>query len=299
MFFTKASDVSRGDDVTRKKGDCGPKHQEHACAILQSRSLHDSSAIVRGMRVEIPAQLVERLAAAERVVALTGAGVSAESGVPTFREAQTGLWAQYRAEELATPEAFQRQPKLVWDWYEWRRTLVAKAAPNPGHFALSELEQLVPEFSLLTQNVDGLHQRAGSQRVIELHGSIFDTLCFDEGTQVLTWSDDGSVPPRCPRCAGWLRPGVVWFGEPLPEAALASASRAAAECQLLLSIGTSSLVHPAARLPYDAKAAGALIVEINPTETALSKHADYVLRGPAGEMLPQLLRLLRKAKAAR
>jgi NAD-dependent deacetylase len=251
------------------------------------------------MGVEIPAELVERLGAAERVVALTGAGISAESGVPTFRDAQTGLWAKYRAEELATPEAFREHPKLVWDWYEWRRTLVARAEPNAGHHALSELEQLVPDFSLLTQNVDRLHQRAGSRRVIELHGNIFDTLCFDEGTQVLTWAEDGSVPPRCPRCAGLLRPGVVWFGEPLPEAALASASRAAAECQLLLSIGTSSLVQPAARLPYEAKAVGSLIVEINPAETALSEHADYVLRGLAGEILPQLLRLLREAKRAR
>jgi NAD-dependent deacetylase len=248
------------------------------------------------MGVEIPAELSERLAAAERVVALTGAGISAESGVPTFRDAQTGLWAKYRPEELATPEAFLKQPKLVWDWYEWRRTLVAQAEPNAGHRALSELEQLVPEFSLLTQNVDGLHQRAGSQRVIELHGSIFDTLCFEEGTQVLTWDDDGSRPPHCPRCAGLLRPGVVWFGELLPEAALASASRAAAECQLLLSIGTSSLVHPAARLPYDAQAAGALIVEVNQTETPLSERADYVLRGPAGEILPQLVARLRESK---
>jgi NAD-dependent deacetylase len=251
------------------------------------------------MSVEIPAELVERLGAAERVVALTGAGVSAESGVPTFRDAQTGLWAKYRAEELATPEAFRKQPKLVWDWYEWRRTLVARAEPNAGHHALGELEQLVPEFSLITQNVDGLHQRAGSQRVIELHGSIFDTLCFDEGTKILTWNDDGSVPPRCPRCAGLLRPGVVWFGELLPEAALASATRAAAESQVLLSIGTSSLVHPAARLPSDAQAAGSLIVEINPAETPLSQRADYVLRGPAGEVLPQLLRHLRETKRAK
>lgn len=168
-----------------------------------------------------------------------------------------------------------------------------RAQPNAGHRALSELEQLVPEFSLLTQNVDGLHQRAGSRKVIELHGSIFDTRCFEEGTQVLTWADDGSLPPHCPRCAGLLRPGVVWFGELLPEAALASALRAAAECQLLLSIGTSSLVHPAARLPYEAQAAGALIVEINQTETPLSEYADYVLRGPAGEILPQLAGLLR------
>src|SRR5450432_216032 len=251
------------------------------------------------MGVEIQAELIARLAAAERVVALTGAGISAESGVPTFRDAQTGLWAKYRPEELATPEAFRKQPKLVWDWYQWRRALVAQAEPNLGHRALSELEQLVPEFSLLTQNVDGLHQRTGSRRVIELHGNIFDTLCFDEGTPVLTWDEDGAVPPRCPRCAGLLRPGVVWFGEPLPAAALASAFRAAAECQLLLSIGTSSLVHPAARLPYDAKAAGALIVEINQADTPLSERADYVLRGSAGEILPQLVARLRESKRAR
>src|SRR5262245_6364887 len=166
----------------------------------------------------ISAELVQLLAKAKYVTALTGAGVSAESGVPTFRDAQTGLWAKYKPEDLATPRAFRRNPRLVWEWYAWRRNLVADAKPNPAHLALVAMEKRFTGFHLITQNVDGLHQRAGSRRVIELHGNITRTKCFDEGTIVSSWPDAGDVPPKCPDCGGLLRPDVVWFEEPLPEA---------------------------------------------------------------------------------
>ena len=166
----------------------------------------------------IPAELLQRLAAAKSVTVLTGAGVSAESGVPTFRDAQTGLWAKFSPEELATPRAFRRNPRLVWEWYEWRRKLVAGAKPNPAHLALAEMENLFLRFHLITQNVDGLHQRAGSRNVIELHGNITRTKCSEEGTIVSSWKDTGDVPPKCPACGGLLRPDVVWFEEPMPEA---------------------------------------------------------------------------------
>src|SRR2546426_8210907 len=168
--------------------------------------------------VALPPNLIERLKSARRVVVLTGAGVSAESGVPTFRDAQTGLWSKFNPEELATPRAFRRNPRLVWEWYEWRRKLVADAKPNPVHVALVEMEKLFPQFHLITQNVDGLHQRAGSRRVIELHGNITRTKCFNEGTIVSSWKETGDVPPRCPNCGGWVRPHVVWVGEPMPQA---------------------------------------------------------------------------------
>lgn len=226
------------------------------------------------------------------MVALTGAGISAESGVPTFRDAQTGLWAKCKAEELATPEAFLENPRLVWDWYVWRRQLTQQAQPNPGHYALVELAQRYPQFSLVTQNVDGLHARAGSRDVIELHGNIEVNLCFDEGTPVDEPVDDGSVPPHCPRCGAYVRPGVVWFGEALPRRALEQAEAAVRACDVVLSIGTSGLVHPAAGLPLIAKQSGALLVEINPNATPLTPHAHHVLSGPAGEVLPELVRAL-------
>ena len=240
---------------------------------------------------DYPAGLIESLRMARRVVALTGAGVSAESGVPTFRDAQTGLWAQYRPEDLATPEAFQRDPKLVWEWYAWRRAIVEGVKPNPGHFALVELERRVPRMCLITQNVDGLHQRAGSRAVIELHGNIQRTRCFREDLVIDEWVDTGEVPPRCPRCGGWLRPDVVWFGEALPPIALRVAIEAAQTCDLFFSIGTSALVEPAASLPRLALAQGAVVVEINPTVTPLTSAAMYVLQGPSGQVLPELIHM--------
>ncbi len=240
---------------------------------------------------EIPPALIESLSAARHVAVLTGSGISAESGVPTFRDAQTGLWAKYRPEELATPEAFRRNPRLVWEWYEWRRGLVAKAAPNPGHLALAELERRVPRLSLVTQNVDGLHQKAGSQGVIELHGNIRRTKCFEENVVVEAWPATGDAPPRCPRCGGLLRPDVVWFGEALPRPALAAAVEAAQACDLFFAIGTSALVQPAASLPFEAIRRGAVTVEINADVTPLTPRVTHALRGLAGEVLPALLHL--------
>jgi len=242
------------------------------------------------MSVHIPDILVARLRAAARVVVLTGAGVSAESNIPTFRDAMTGLWSRYRAEDLATPEAFLRDPKLVWEWYQWRRDLVAAAAPNPGHDALAELEGRIPGFLLVTQNVDGLHQRAGSRKIAALHGSLADTRCFDNGHPVESWPPTDEVPPRCPHCGSRLRPGVVWFGESLPAETLQQAITAARECDLFLSVGTSAQVQPAASLVYEAMNAGAMTVEINLQATAQSGSLDLALSGPSGEILPRLLR---------
>ncbi len=239
---------------------------------------------------DIPQDLIGALRDAERVVALTGSGISAESGVPTFREAQTGLWERYDHRELATREAFDRDPRLVWEWYEWRRKLVMGAEPTSGHLALAELERRAPSFTLVTQNVDGLHERAGSRDMIELHGNVLRSRCSREGIVVEPEEHVESVPPRCPRCGAFLRPDVVWFGEMLPPWALETASDAASGCDLFFSIGTSSLVYPAAALSHEALEAGATLVEINLEETPLTRCADHVLRGRAGKLLPELLR---------
>ncbi|MDP9424772.1 MAG: NAD-dependent deacylase [Actinomycetota bacterium] len=241
----------------------------------------------------ITSALTSVLRGARRVTVLTGSGVSAESGVPTFRDAQTGLWARYEPQELATPEAFERDPRLVWEWYQWRRDLVRQAEPNPGHRALVELERRVPTFSLATQNVDGLHRRAGSENVLELHGNIMRSKCSVEGVEAETRTGDESVPPLCPGCGAFLRPDVVWFGEALPEDVFAAASEAARNCDVFLSVGTSSLVYPAASLPSEAARSGAVLVEVNPDDTPLTPHADYALRGRAGEVLPVLVGVLR------
>jgi NAD-dependent deacetylase len=221
---------------------------------------------------------------------LTGAGISAESGVPTFRDAQTGLWASFRPEELATPEAFRRHPRRVWEWYAARRAQAGSVLPNAGHFALAELEERMGDFTLITQNVDGLHQRAGSRNVLELHGNVMRTRCFDEDVMVTAWTDTGEIPPRCPRCGGLLRPDVVWFGEVLPEEVLERARQAALESEVFLSVGTSALVYPAAGLIDDALSGTACVVEINPDPTPFAKRVAYALAGPAGQVLPALVR---------
>lgn len=220
------------------------------------------------------------------VVVLTGAGISAESGVPTFR-GPDGLWRSFRAEDLATPEAFARDPVLVWEWYDWRRQRIAACRPNPAHRVLAEMEAVLPDFILITQNVDGLHQAAGNRQVLELHGNIWRMRCTRCG-QV---GEDRRVPlpeipPRCP-CGGLLRPDVVWFGEPLPLAALESAWRAAERARIMLIVGTSALVQPAASLPVVAHRNGAYLVEVNVTDTPITSIVDEVLRGPAGEVLPR------------
>jgi NAD-dependent deacetylase len=227
---------------------------------------------------------------AARVVVLTGAGISAESGVPTFRDAQTGLWAKFDPRELATPTAFARHPKLVWDWYASRREALAGIVPNPGHRALARMDDLVPDFLLATQNVDGLHARAGSRRLVELHGNIARVKCSREHRIVADWETPGDdLPPRCPHCGAYLRPDVVWFEESLPEDALARAEDAARRAEVMLVVGTSAEVWPAAALPRYAKAAGARVVEVNPEATPLSDVADDVLRAPSGIALPALV----------
>lgn len=237
----------------------------------------------------IPDKLIQTLRLAQHLVILTGAGISAESGVPTFREAQTGLWAQYDPQELATPQAFRRNPKLVWEWYAWRRNLVTNVEPNPGHYALAQLEQYVPKVTLITQNIDGLHQRAGSSHPIELHGNITRTKCFDEDKVITTWEETDMIPPHCPHCGSYLRPDVVWFGENLPYQSLRDALQAARSCDVFFSIGTSAVVQPAASLPIEAAQAGATTVEINPQPTPLTSMMTYVLAAPSGEVLPALL----------
>jgi NAD-dependent deacetylase len=227
----------------------------------------------------------EWLHGASAVAVLTGAGISAESGIPTFRGA-TGLWKEFRPEDLATPQAFARNPELVWEWYDWRRQLIAAAAPNPGHIALAELERRLPRFTLITQNVDGLHQRAGSSNVLEVHGSIWNLRC----TRCLReWRDSSvplAMPPRC-ECGGLARPGVVWFGEHLPAGVWAAAEQATTTCEVFLVIGTSAVVYPAAGLIQLARHSGAEVIEINTEPAAGDVDAGFV--GRAGEILPVLL----------
>ncbi|HET7204328.1 MAG TPA: NAD-dependent deacylase [Steroidobacteraceae bacterium] len=235
------------------------------------------------------------LRTAHHVCVLTGAGISAESGVPTFRDAQTGLWANYRPEDLATPEAFARDPKRIWEWYEWRRELVQQAQPNAGHRALVELARLVPRLTLVTQNVDSLHQRAGSRGVIEYHGNILRDRCAAES--IVRPRSPVSVTglPECAHCGELLRPDVVWFGEAIPRQALLEADTAASTCDVFLSIGTAAVVYPAAGLAERALRSGARIIEVNTEPTDLSPLADVTLRGPSGRLLPQLLeQLLRR-----
>lgn len=239
---------------------------------------------------DIPDALLAALRDARHVCVLTGAGVSAESGVPTFREAQDGLWAKYRAEDLATPEAFLADPVLIWRWYRWRRELVADAEPNPGHRAIAALAERVPKLTLITQNVDNLHQRAGSRDVIEFHGNIFEDRCFADGS--LQAGDDTTAVPTCTECGSNLRPGVVWFGEAIPEQALNDSCAAAAACDVFLSVGTSSLVYPAAGLADLAKQNGATIVEINPNPTAHAANFDFAMAGNSGAILPELVNSL-------
>jgi NAD-dependent deacetylase len=233
-------------------------------------------------------QAREWLKRASSVAALTGAGISAESGIPTFRGAG-GLWREFRAEDLATPEAFARDPRLVWEWYDWRRCLIAQAEPNAGHRALAELERRVESFTLVTQNVDGLHDRAGSRNTLKVHGDIWMVRCTACGREQ---RDDratlAELPPRCV-CGGLLRPGVVWFGEALPAQVWIEAEAATREAEVFLVVGTAAVVYPAAGLVPLAKAAGARVIEINLDQTPYSDDVDCSLRGRAGELLPELI----------
>lgn len=234
------------------------------------------------------------------VVVLSGAGASKESGIPTFREAQTGLWARYDPEQLATPDAFRRDPRLVWQWYAYRRRLVQSVAPNAGHYALAELEKRVPRVIVLTQNVDGLHQAAGSSDVVELHGNILRTKCSagcqGEPTMVdlasLPLDEQDAAPPHCPHCGEALRPDVVWFGEALPVDAINRAYEVSATCDVLLVVGTSGVVYPAAALPAVAHEAGVPVIEVNPEPSGVTALATVFLQGRGGQVLSQLVAAL-------
>ena len=249
----------------------------------------DDSAVALEPLIEEAAAALKK---ARHVCVLTGAGISAESGIPTFRDALSGLWANFKPEDLATPEAFERDPKFVWDWYEFRRELIRQAEPNPGHFALAELSGRVPRLTLVTQNVDGLHQRAGSTGVLEYHGNILRDRCCVEQVIADRSEDSRHGLPRCAACGGLLRPDVVWFGEAIPRGPMLAAADAAESCDVFLSIGTSSLVYPAASLAESALRAGATVIEVNPDRTDLSPAADVMLGGPSGLLLPRLLAAL-------
>ncbi len=244
-------------------------------------------------------KLINTLRLATNVVVVTGSGISAESGIPTFR-GEDGLWKKYRAEELATPGAFFANPKLVWEWYDWRRQLIGKANPNPGHEVIAKIEEHYDEFLLITQNVDGLHGKAGSgqDNMVEIHGNIWRVRCTGEGNthdetthgEVIAYLEENPIsqlPPIC-ECGAMLRPDVVWFGESLPVEGLIRAEKAIQECDVLIVIGTSGQVYPVASFPMIAQAAGAIVMEVNIEKTPISRIADFSLTGKAGDVLPEL-----------
>lgn len=245
--------------------------------------------------------LLERLRKAYTVTVLTGAGISAESGIPTFR-GKDGLWNKYDPRELATPDAFRRNPSLVWEWYLWRRELIKKAKPNLAHYALVDLEDFIDEFTIITQNVDALHQRAGSKRVLELHGNIFINKCFECGKPSKKQVTDPKNIPTCDDCGGLLRPGVVWFDESLNPKVLNYAQEFSMQSEIFIVIGTSAEVAPAAQLPGIAKGNGSYLLEINPERTPISDYADQSIHASAAEILPELvveLEKIRKRKKVR
>ena len=236
------------------------------------------------------------IARASRLVVLTGAGISRESGIPTFREAQDGLWARYDPLEMASERGFLRNPKLVWEWYDYRFGMVESAQPNPGHRAIAGLDDLLPHVTVVTQNIDALHQAAGSARVLELHGSIRRYKCFSgrhTGFTRVDFAEQTEKPPRCPECGDLLRPDVVWFGEYLPEQVMRDAYEASRRCEAMLVVGTSGVVQPAASLPYVARDAGATVIDVNPDEDELSAMADIFLKGQGGSVLPGLIDMIR------
>jgi NAD-dependent deacetylase len=264
--------------------------------MTQNHSSDWTSAIRSGTTLEEGiALLADRVRRASRITVLTGAGVSAASGVPTFRGPE-GLWKDFRPEELATPEAFARDPRHVWEWYDWRRQTIAQCRPNPAHEVLAAWSRRHPSFTLVTQNVDGLHERAGTEGVLRFHGSIWEVSCARRCAGApLRWRDETApfpeLPPPCPHCGGPLRPGVVWFGELIPQDVLEGALRAV-DCDLCLVVGTSSVVYPAASLVDAARERGAFTVEINPEATPASGSCDLALAAPAEEVLPCVEELL-------
>jgi NAD-dependent deacetylase len=241
------------------------------------------------------------LAQARKLVVFTGAGVSKESGIPTFREPETGIWAQYDPMELATPEAYLRHPALVWTWYEHRFGTTSAAAPNPGHVAIADLETILSRVTVITQNIDGLHQRAGSSDVIELHGSMHKFKCLHgkhTGYGFADFAQQEEKPPHCPVCGDPLRPDVVWFGEPLPADAIDRAQDLCAGCDVMLVVGTSGVVFPAAAMPLLAARAGATVIDVNPEDDTLAARATIFLKGGGGDVLPELVESAREMARA-
>jgi NAD-dependent deacetylase len=239
--------------------------------------------------------IVNHLSEAENIGVLTGAGISAASGIPTFR-GKDGLWKKYRPEELANPYAFSQNPELVWEWYLWRRNLIRKVKPNAAHFALVKMESMFGDVSIITQNVDNLHQRAGSRRVIELHGNIMRSKCSACGNLYDNEVDISGRIPQCPVCGSFIRPDVVWFGEPLPFDALEEARSIARKSQVFLITGTSGVVEPAASIPYWAKSHNAVLIEFNLEPTPLTEICDLYVHAPVDQVLPAVVRMLKEKK---
>lgn len=245
-------------------------------------------------------QAADYIRNSKKLVIFTGAGASKESGIPTFREAQEGVWEKFDPEDLGTPQGFQKDPQRVWDWFAFRREMATKAQPNAGHIALAEIEKRVPSAVTITQNVDDLHERAGSKNVLHLHGSLFRHKCFDDcqGKPTLvdldSLEDKDASPPKCPHCAAYVRPDVVWFREMLPEDILQAAYDWSDTCDLMMVVGTTGLVTPAARLPYMAKQSGAKIIEVNPAYSMITRYADIKLEAGAGEVLPLIVEAIEK-----
>jgi NAD-dependent deacetylase len=233
------------------------------------------------------------LAPVRRLVVTTGAGMSKESGIPTFRDAPSALWENYDPEDLATPQGFKRNPPLVWKWYEERRAMMKKTSPHPGHYAVAELEGMFDDFLLITQNIDNLHREAGSQKIVEVHGNIHCFKCFDNHHPVAELPRTSEAPPRC-HCGSVIRPDVVWFGEMLDQDDLDRAFAALSNCEAILVVGTSGLVYPAAGFPAAAKRMGAKVVEVNPEETPITDIADVFVKAPAGEALPAIVERLKR-----
>lgn len=244
------------------------------------------------MKEEIE-KAVEILKKSSFPVVLTGAGVSQESGIPTFR-GKDGLWKNFRAEELATPYAFMKNPVLVWEWYEWRRDIIRKASPNPAHLAIKEMEEIFENFLLITQNVDGLHSKAGSKKVVEFHGNIWKERCLRCEFERFFYEKHEKLPPLCPSCGGYLRPGVVWFGEAIPEDALRISYSALSECDVFISAGTSAVVQPAASFVHIVLSRGKPVIEINLDKTPVSELVTVSINGKAGEIFPQILENLKR-----
>jgi NAD-dependent deacetylase len=238
---------------------------------------------------------VELLTPVQKLVVTTGAGMSKESGIPTFRDAPSALWANFNPEDLATPEGFRRDPRLVWNWYVERRNMIGQASPHPGHFAVAELEPMFDQFLVVTQNIDDLHRKAGSKNIVEVHGNVFRYKCFDNGHPIEKLPTSTEVPPRC-HCGAMIRPDVVWFGEMLDQDDMDIVFEGLSTCEAVLVVGTSGIVYPAAGFPQAAKNLGAAVVEVNPEETPITDVADVFVKSPAGEALPLLVERLKSAR---